>query len=43
MDSKPYLYFMTKDAIKLDRFIADKQTAKRKNNSDIKTYYSQIV
>lgn len=43
INSKPPLYFMIKDAIKLNKFIADLQTAKRKNNSNIKNYYSQII
>lgn len=43
INSKPYEYFLTKDAIKLYQFKAGSQIFQRKNNSNINNYQSQIA
>lgn len=43
INSKSHLYFITKNAIKFDKIIAKSQIIKRKNKSNIKNNYSQII
>lgn len=43
IDSKPHLYFRTKGQINPNRFIADPQTVKCKDNSNVKNHHSLIA